>query len=884
MALGIAQFTITDFNDVNISTTAPSTPITDQLWLDSSITPNQLKRWNGSKWIVVNEVLVGGRNYIKGTETPKTITGTNVSNQSASIGTVDCTNLLGKQVTVSFKWKATTATPTGTFRLQTGYNHWQGVTNNIDVSALSGVVTNTISIYNNGSATFAELQVRMDYLVGTIEISNLKLELGNQATDWTAAPEDIKSNLTSLETRVTTAEQKITPTAIMSTVSTSATYQNDLNAKLNTSELGTKIQQSSADVKIAVGQVGGNNYIKNGTFRFGTNNWGVPTTGITVATGFDSVIADNCLSVTNANATAGYYWSDAVNVLAGQEYTLSGWVWNDTPISAFSARGQRAATTGISYNYTHSVGTISPQSKWVRFSTTFTTATDEVRLRIRLDHNGGGGTVKFSQLKLEKGSIGSAYSGHDGEVNNSISTFNDTGLTITHSNVGTKTVMSADGFRILNNTGEEIGSLASQSGLTQLTADTVTANNLYSVDFTNRTYYVNGDTGLDTNAGTSVAPFRTVRQALNTLSSNGKVRSAEAKGIIYVYGTVTEDIFIRNFTGGVIELRFDKLCTVNGKISVEYCQAQVNLYGGRTNSTDPSGCLINNKDTNTTAINIYYSSTLYIHGFRLTNKGGHGIAFTGSQGFVMWCDINYCNATSMACIKASYNSLVGVHDCTGSNNGISLYADYGAMINIGQQGNAQAVTYPNSVSANYGAFGGYVYALSTITKLNSAYAPAAITSQVYTTYYNATSTKSWRDNWGWRSDNNYVYQGEYAGNGKHTGFMRFDSATIRSNLSGSTILDIQLRLIRRNSGGSSAAQSVYLHGHQYDVLGGNSSLYKSYGWIGSWAWGEDKWVTLPKAVAEDLKSGLVYGLAINNGGDPYVIMDTTVQLWIKYEK
>lgn len=885
MALATAQFTIIDFNDVNISTTQPSAPVYNQLWLDTSVTPNQLKRWDNSTWVVVNEVVVGSRNYAKGTATVKSITGTNISNQAISAYNIDCTNLLGKQVTVSFNWRATTATPTGTIRLQTGASHWQGITDNVDVTALSGRVVKTVNIYNSGGKTFSNIELRGDYLNGTIEISNVKIELGNQATDWTIAPEDTEGRVSGLETRVTSAEQKITPTAIVSTVTTSTQYVNDLGAKLNKSDLSTKIQQSSTDVKIAVGQVGGNNLIKNSTFRFNLDNWGNISTGVTATTGFDTIIADNYITLTNTNSTQAFIFQSTFNIMPETQYTLSGWYYSTATTGGdVFILGQKSATTSYNFDYIHGSGTLATLNKWIKFSVTFTTAVDEIKSIVRLDHNGGSGTVRYSQLKLELGANATSWSAHAGEVSNALSTFNDSGLTISHSKVGTKTVMSADGFKILNGLGEEIGSLATQSGLTQLTADTITANNIYTVDFANRSFYVNGTTGLDTNAGTSASPFRTVKQALNTLAGFGRVRSAEAKGIIYVYGTVTEDIYVRNFTGGVVELRFDKTCTVNGKISVEYCTAQVNLYGGRTMSTDTSGCLINNKDTNTTAINISYSNTIYLHGFRITNKGGHGIQFLASNGFVQWCDINYCNASGMACIKASYNASVGVHDCTGSNNGISLYADYGSVINIGQQGNATAVTYPNSTSTNYGAYGGYIYALSTINKLNSAYTPSAITTQMYTTYYSTKNTQSWRDNWGWRTDNSYIYQGQYGGNGNHRGFMTFDSATIRSNLSGSTIQDIQLRLVRRNSGGSSSAQPVYLYGHKYDTTGGDYDLPTYYGQIGSWAWGEDKWVTLPISVGNDLKAGNINGLGIyDSSGSSYVTFDIA-QLWIKYEK
>ena len=60
-----AQMTIRDDNDLNISTTAPSAPVMNELWLDTSVTPNLLKRWNGTTWVSCgaepagNEIVVG---------------------------------------------------------------------------------------------------------------------------------------------------------------------------------------------------------------------------------------------------------------------------------------------------------------------------------------------------------------------------------------------------------------------------------------------------------------------------------------------------------------------------------------------------------------------------------------------------------------------------------------------------------------------------------------------------------------------------------------------------------------------------------------------------------------------------------------------------------
>lgn len=49
--LGTGQYTITDLHDAIISGTAPSNPKVGTLWIDTSVTPNILKSWNGSTWV-----------------------------------------------------------------------------------------------------------------------------------------------------------------------------------------------------------------------------------------------------------------------------------------------------------------------------------------------------------------------------------------------------------------------------------------------------------------------------------------------------------------------------------------------------------------------------------------------------------------------------------------------------------------------------------------------------------------------------------------------------------------------------------------------------------------------------------------------------------------
>ncbi|MCP7235255.1 carbohydrate-binding protein CenC [Listeria monocytogenes] len=46
-----AEITLTDINDAIVAGEAPLNPTTDLLWMDSSVTPNVLRRWDGEKWV-----------------------------------------------------------------------------------------------------------------------------------------------------------------------------------------------------------------------------------------------------------------------------------------------------------------------------------------------------------------------------------------------------------------------------------------------------------------------------------------------------------------------------------------------------------------------------------------------------------------------------------------------------------------------------------------------------------------------------------------------------------------------------------------------------------------------------------------------------------------
>ena len=56
MAIAVGQFTIYDFHDVYSATTPPTNPQKNQVWLDTSATPPVMKTWNGTEWLVANDL------------------------------------------------------------------------------------------------------------------------------------------------------------------------------------------------------------------------------------------------------------------------------------------------------------------------------------------------------------------------------------------------------------------------------------------------------------------------------------------------------------------------------------------------------------------------------------------------------------------------------------------------------------------------------------------------------------------------------------------------------------------------------------------------------------------------------------------------------------
>ena len=263
---------------------------------------------------------------------------------------------------------------------------------------------------------------------------NLKLEKGNKATDWSPAPEDI-------EERMSAAELKIEPDAIISTVTSSASYKTlsskaddnatditGLKTRMTTAE--SKIDQKADSITLSVLEtkvdgisVGGRNLLRNtnqGTVNW---DWSMQTGGKTIEEYLDGGVRAVRMTRDAVEQTGWSIISYAVSEDAyahlepNTEYTLS-----------FDYKPSVATANGVMFSIRRDDGSNAatneggywkeiPANEWTHVSGTFTTvenipdfslySTEIYIMRLPTTVNS---VHIFKNLKLEKGNKATDWS------------------------------------------------------------------------------------------------------------------------------------------------------------------------------------------------------------------------------------------------------------------------------------------------------------------------------------------------------------------------------------------------------------------------------------------------------------------------------------------
>jgi len=140
-----------------------------------------------------------------------------------------------------------------------------------------------------------------------------------------------------------------------------------------------------------------------------------------------------------------------------------------------------------------------------------------------------------------------------------------------------------------------------------------------------------------------------------------------------------------------------------------------------------------------------------------------------------------------------------------------------------------------------------------------------------TTVISPVETRSYRSG-GWRSDNDDVYQGQYAGNGNHTGCAFYGNKP--RSLTGVTVTSARIKVRRPDAGGAFAAQATTLRQVTQKTRPAGAPTLTGSTSGPSLRRGEtvDSFA-IPTSWGQDFVDGVAGGLAVfDSTGSPYVIL------------
>lgn len=268
----------------------------------------------------------------------------------------------------------------------------------------------------------------------------------------------------------------------------------------------------------------------------------------------------------------------------------------------------------------------------------------------------------------------------------------------------------------------------------------------------------------------------------------------------------------------------------------------------------------------TTAAGQFIAMTRYMQFYYVVFHGNNDSRFGAKDGVLMGraslviarnCDFR--GYDGIRAILMQDLSTIMIFDCTGN----ATAPDAGVALQTGSKAYFQGTSPAGGLAEGQSSDHSGTYTSATGT------APPATQGKT-TKYFKAKSTASWRTTWGWRGDNDFVYQGGWSPGGAHKGLWFYDYAAIVSALAGKTIDSISIYVYRRPEGGTSAGQVLRFWRHNYGSAPAGEPTLVGGTDEGSLAWGAGAWMKLPNSFATALKDGSAKGIALYYPNPSYI--------------
>ena len=305
--------------------------------------------------------------------------------------------------------------------------------------------TNTANVNANKIYT-AEYDCYVRFCARGFNDYNHKAEYGTKYTDYSPASEDMETTVSNLTQRVTTAESKITDTAITNVVKQNFYTKTETNNQITSKgyQTSSQVQQTVDALQLKFTQSGGYNRIRNGIFKNGTSqwsSWGSPTISTKTDTGH-SYGKSLVLTTTANNQGVQQIVSD---LCSGKTYTLSAYVYT----WAANDCGIQIACGGSYYS-----AKVPSSGSWQRISVTFKATATTATVQIGRGGWGANGQHLFTAIQFEEGELATTYTPHPSEIYDGITTIDKDGITVTGSN-SAYTNFNSLGMNSYNNSGQQ---------------------------------------------------------------------------------------------------------------------------------------------------------------------------------------------------------------------------------------------------------------------------------------------------------------------------------------------------------------------------------------------------------------------------------------------
>ena len=845
--IAATQITIRDENDMQIAATAPANPAENTLWLDTSVTPNMLKRWNGTAWVdcgaqpVANEIVVGTQTAITGTWT----------------GVAGFAQLVdGQQITY---WLPYPGSGSATLTL----------------TLSDGTATEAIPCYYSGATRLSTHYVAGNAIHFTYR-ENAKISTTTIAKGWWADA-NYDSNYYDRIRSGAAIKAKTAITAYRLIVGDSTGYFHlaaqvpfDMTRSIlyaygaiavNASSTNTYLSYPSCYLRYQMatftGAVGASCYLVGtlvgSTFTpissmFTTT---VPTTedgytymllGLTTSAYYVCLYPEHPLFryVGDAFKPLSQVAYEAHEEAQAVQTNLTTAITQTN--TAIALKADKTVTDSLGNRLTTAEGNITTQAGQIALKVSTSTYNAEKVYRGTTSPSSPTTDMLWLDTSLSPNILkrwtGSAWTAMGAQE------LKTSGITIGPNNVSITTEQFL--LQLLDpNNNENIlmeMSAAGNVGFKELYADEIISDSVPLAYHGPTALYVS-----PSYSGTSDTYFRTLGEAV-TAVNNRYLPYDVYVYLPYNYGTVYEyaGVQLRGISGPgkLVIYGYNSNTTLSSYITIKGCSAHIMLQNV---SLREIRSLVNGTSRNGYLIECQMNHFVELSGCTLDANG-------------TTYDSVYVRSSHVVLINCGlYNAL----------QGLEVYQGTGVVKNCVGSCSWAMVAYAGIIFANgtvpagsrSSGENGQVFA--TGVTINYGTAIPTVTPDETTIQY-ATLTKSWRGSW--RSDTLDVVQGVYSDSGYSSslnwnrGCMWFGN--LRALLSGTTISSATLTLHRKTGSGSGSAKTVYLCAITNTSASGTPSIAVNYGALGTIGRGATVTFGIPIAAVQGLANGTYGGLCL----------------------